>query len=66
MSGKGDSYRKVNRAQFNDNFDAIFGVKPPHVCKEWVRGNDGMPRCYYCNEPRPIDIHDQEYIPDQA
>ena len=51
--GKGDNYRDVNKAEFDRQFEVVFGSKPKHRCYEWYRAEDGTVRCYFCNQTQP-------------
>lgn len=37
MSGKGDTYRKVDKAKFDQNFDKIFSGKKEHEHAQAIR-----------------------------
>lgn len=50
-SGKGDNYRQVNKDEYGKNHDQVFGEKPKHVCRKYIRDRDGTSRCYFCGEP---------------
>ena len=49
-NGKGDTPRPVEREAFEPNFETVFGEKPKHVCRKFVKmGNRRC--CYFCGEP---------------
>lgn len=53
-NGKGDNRRpaEVDRTTYDANWQAVFGDKRKHVCREYVFDKDGNERCYFCNEPK--------------
>ncbi len=50
-AGKGDIYRPVDKEEYNKNHDTVFGAKPKHVCRKYIRDNQGVSVCYFCGEP---------------
>lgn len=50
MNGKGDTPRPIDKEKFDKNHAAIFGEKPKHVCRKFIRDDRGISRCYHCYE----------------
>lgn len=52
--GKGDVRRppQVDKQTYDKNWNAVFGDKRKHVCREFVRDKQGVSRCYHCDEPQ--------------
>lgn len=57
-SGKGDNYRPVNKDEYGKNHDQVFGEKPKHVCRKYIRDKQGVSVCYHCNEPELDQVID--------
>lgn len=50
-NGKGSTPRPVDPEKFGTSFDEVFGTKPKHVCRNFVKMPDGQRRCYHCGDP---------------
>ena len=57
-NGKGDTPRPVDPKKW-ENFDKIFGTRPKHVCKQYIKNSDGVRICYHCSEPAVDQVIDR-------
>jgi len=48
LNGKGDTPRPVNKTEYDKNWEAVFGPERKHVCRQWVKADDGTLKCYFC------------------
>ena len=52
MCGKGDTYRPIDKKEYDKNHEAVFGETKKHVCRKFVLDPHTKARvCYNCGEP---------------